>query len=149
MSATKQNLLQIQSCSTQKVQVQIQITKLEHWKNLDLTIMQIPSEIFPPLKRINASKGPIISKRLLVSSNSPKKWTNKFVFTTTTNLFICFSREFEDTKKSFRNYLTFSWLTKILNSNRSVRYVVVQSYRALKYIVWIKSQSCCHLFSKI
>ena len=38
-------------------------------------------------------KGQIISKGLLVSSNSPKKWTNEFVFTTTT--------------KSFRNYLTF------------------------------------------
>ena len=43
----------------------------------------------------------------MVSSNSPKKRTNEFVFTTTTNLFVCFLGEFEDTKKSFRNYLTF------------------------------------------
>ena len=52
--------------------------------------------------------GQIISKGLLVSSNSPKKWTNKSVFTTTMNLFIRFLEEFEDTKKSFQNYLTFS-----------------------------------------
>ena len=52
-------------------------------------------------------KGQIISKGLLLSSNSPKKRTNKFVFTTTTNSFVHFLGEFEDTKKSFRNYLTF------------------------------------------
>ena len=54
-----------------------------------------------------SSKGQIISKGLLVSSNSPKEWINKFVSTTTRNSFICFFGEFEDTKKSFRNYLTF------------------------------------------
>ena len=43
----------------------------------------------------------------MVSSNSPKKQTNEFVFTTTTNLFVLFLGEFEDTKKSFQNYLTF------------------------------------------
>ena len=32
----------------------------------------------------------------------------EFVFTTTTNCFVCFLGKFEDTKKSFRNYLTFS-----------------------------------------
>ena len=48
-----------------------------------------------------------MSKGLLVSSNSPKKQTKEFVFTTTTNLFVRFLGEFEDTKKSFRNYLTF------------------------------------------
>ena len=52
-------------------------------------------------------KGQIISKELLVSSNSPKKQTDKFVFTTTLNLFDRFLGEFEDTKKSFRNCLTF------------------------------------------
>ena len=44
--------------------------------------------------------------------NSPKKRTNEFVFTTTTNSFVRFLGEFEDTKKSFRNYLTFSHLTE-------------------------------------
>ena len=41
------------------------------------------------------SKGQIISKGLLVSSNSP-------------NSFVSFLGEFKDTKKSFRNYLIFT-----------------------------------------
>ena len=49
-------------------------------------------------------KGQIISKGLLVSSNSPKKR----IFTTTMNSFIHFLGEFKDTKKFFRNYLAFS-----------------------------------------
>ena len=53
-------------------------------------------------------KGQIMSKGLLVSSNSPKKRTNEFVFTTMKNSFVRFLGEFEDTKKSFRNYLTFN-----------------------------------------
>ena len=47
------------------------------------------------------SKGQMISKGLLVSSNSLKKRTNEFVFTTSMNLFVCFFGEFEDTNKSF------------------------------------------------
>ena len=43
----------------------------------------------------------IISKGLLVSSNSPKKQTNEFVFTTTTKSFVRFLGEFEDTKSPF------------------------------------------------
>ena len=50
------------------------------------------------------AKDQIISKGLLVSSNSPKKRTNKFIFT---NSIIQFLREFEDTIESFWNYLTF------------------------------------------
>ena len=61
-------------------------------------------------------KGQIISKGLLVSSNSPKKQTNKFVFITTTNSFVCFLGEFEDTKKSFRNCLTFTYLHNLTSS---------------------------------
>ena len=57
--------------------------------------------------RFGSTKGQIISKGLLVSSNSHKKQTNEFVFTTTKNSFVRFLGEFEDTKKSFRNYLTF------------------------------------------
>ena len=52
-------------------------------------------------------KGQIILKGLMVSSKSPKKRTNEFIFTTMTNLFVRFLGEFEDTKKSFQNYLTF------------------------------------------
>ena len=58
------------------------------------------------------NKGQIISKGLLVSSNSPKKRTNEFVFTTTTNSFIHFLGEFEDTKKSFWNFLKVRWFRK-------------------------------------
>ena len=47
----------------------------------------------------------------MASSNSPER-TNEFVFTTKTNLFVRFLGEFEDTKKSFRNYLTFSKLVQ-------------------------------------
>ena len=39
-------------------------------------------------------KGQIISKGLMVSSNSPKKQTNEFVFTTTKNSFVRFLGEF-------------------------------------------------------
>ena len=57
--------------------------------------------------QLGLSKGQIISKAHLVSSNSPKKWTNEFVFTTMMNLFVRFLGEFEVIKKSFRIYLTF------------------------------------------
>ena len=46
------------------------------------------------LKFLTTSKGQIFSKELfLVFSNSPKKRTNKFVFTSTMNSFVCFLRE--------------------------------------------------------
>ena len=50
---------------------------------------------------IEATKGQIISKGLLVSSNFPKKQMKEFVFTTMTNSFVRFMGEFEDIKKSF------------------------------------------------
>ena len=50
---------------------------------------------------LGSAKGQIISKGLLVSSNSPKERLNEFVFTTTTILFIHFLGEFKDTKRSF------------------------------------------------
>ena len=40
--------------------------------------------------------------------NSSKKQTNEFVFTTMRCVFVRFLEEIEDTKKTFRNYLTFS-----------------------------------------
>ena len=52
------------------------------------------------------TKDQIISKGLLVSSNSPKEQTNQFVFTTMVFFFFVFFGEFEDPKKSFQNYLT-------------------------------------------
>ena len=78
-------------------------------------IKSLLQDFFFSVTLVIYSKGQIISKGLLFSSNSPKKRTNEFVFTTTTNSFVRFLGEFEDTKKSFRNYLTFKKVTKIVN----------------------------------
>ena len=57
-------------------------------------------------------KGQLISKYLFGIFNSPKKRMKKFNFTTMipqVDLFsFVFLEEIEDTKKTFRNYLTFS-----------------------------------------
>ena len=49
----------------------------------------------------NLVKGQIISKGLLVSSNSPKKRTNEFVFTTATNSFVRFWENSRTPKSHF------------------------------------------------
>ena len=54
-----------------------------------------------------SSKGQLISKANFQTVNSSKKWTREFVFTTMRRVFVCFLEEIEDTKKNFRNYLTF------------------------------------------
>ena len=54
------------------------------------------------------AKGQIISKANYGILNSSKKQTNKFVFTTMRLVFVRFLEKIEDTKKTFRNYLTFS-----------------------------------------
>ena len=46
--------------------------------------------------------------------NSSKKRTNEFVFTTMQRVFVRFLEEIEDTKKTFRNYLTFKGYQKSL-----------------------------------
>ena len=46
--------------------------------------------------------GHIILKNFLMSSNSPKKRTNKFVVVVKTNLFVHFLGEFKDTKSLFK-----------------------------------------------
>ena len=60
-------------------------------------------------------KGQIISKQLLVSSDSSKKRNERIRFfrltVLKTNLLVRFLEESEDTKKPFRNYLTFRILT--------------------------------------
>ena len=65
------------------------------------------------LEKKEGPKGQMISKRLLVSSDSSKKRTNEFGFfcltVLKTNLFVRFLEESENTKKSFRNYLTFTY----------------------------------------
>ena len=54
------------------------------------------------------SKGQLISKANCQAVNSSKKRTNEFVFTTMRRVFVRFLEEIEDSKKAFRNYLTFS-----------------------------------------
>ena len=53
-------------------------------------------------------KGQLISKGNCQAVNSSKKRTNEFVFTSMRRVFIHFLEEIEDSKKAFRNYLTFS-----------------------------------------
>jgi hypothetical protein len=56
-------------------------------------------------------KGQIISKGFLMSSISSKKQTKEFDFTNMipqVDWFSFFSEEIEDTKKPFRNHLTFN-----------------------------------------
>ena len=53
-------------------------------------------------------EGQLISKANCHALNSSKKRTNEFIFTTMQPVFIHFLEEIEDTKKTFRNYLTFN-----------------------------------------
>ena len=76
--------------------------------NTQLYKINVASPYFFPNSFEEIIKGQIISKGLLVSSNSPKKRTNEFIITTKTNQSVRYLGEFEDTKKSFRNYLTFT-----------------------------------------
>ena len=50
----------------------------------------------------------LILKANCQAVNSSKKQTNEFVFTTMRHVFVCFLAEIEETKKTFRNYLTFN-----------------------------------------
>ena len=54
------------------------------------------------------AKGQLISKANCQAVKSAKKRTNEFVFTSMRCVFIRFLEEIEDSKKAFRNYLTFS-----------------------------------------
>ena len=52
--------------------------------------------------------GQLVSKANCQAVNSSKKRTNEFNFTTMRLVFVHFLEEIEDTKKMFRNYLTFT-----------------------------------------
>ena len=54
------------------------------------------------------TKGQLISKANCQAVNSSKKRMNEFIFTTMRRVFVRFLEEIEDTKKTFRNYLTFT-----------------------------------------
>ena len=53
------------------------------------------------------AKGQTNPKWYFEADVSSKKWTNKFDITTSRLVFVCFLEESEDTKKIFRNELTF------------------------------------------
>ena len=53
-------------------------------------------------------KGQLISKANYQVMNSSKKRTNEFVFTCMGRVFVRFLEEIEESKKAFRNYLTFT-----------------------------------------
>ena len=53
------------------------------------------------------AKGHLISKANCQAMNPSKKRMNEFVFTSMRRVFICFLEEIEDSKKAFRNYLTY------------------------------------------
>ena len=57
---------------------------------------------------LSSGKGQLISKANCQAVNSSKKRTNEFVFTSMRCVFILFLEEIEDSKKAFRNYLTFN-----------------------------------------
>ena len=52
-------------------------------------------------------KGQLILKENCRAVNSSKKLTNEFIFTSMRRIFVRFLEEIEDSKKAFKNYLTF------------------------------------------
>ena len=62
-------------------------------------------------------KGQLISKANCQAVNSSKKWTNQFVCTAMQHVFVHFLEEIEVTKKTFRNYLTFTIMYLFLQKN--------------------------------
>ena len=91
----------------------------------------------------------------MVSSNSPKKRTKEFVFTTTRNSFVRFLGEFEDTKKSFWNYLTFKllqmhWIIILFFIFRYLNDVLIEnnerfqvSCKEAEYLYRLDIEGCC------
>ena len=65
--------------------------------------------------KLHRFKGQLILKANCQTVNPSKKRTNEFVFTTMRRVFFRFLEEIEDTKKTFRNCLTFrnSFFSKI------------------------------------
>ena len=63
---------------------------------------------YPSGPGFGLTKGQLISKANCQAVNFSKKRTNEFVFITMRRVFVCFLEEIEDSKKAFRNYLTFS-----------------------------------------
>ena len=83
------------------------------------------------------TKSQLISKANWQVVNSSKKRTNEFIFITMRCVFIRFLEEIEDTKKTFRNYLTFRKMS-IFNSSSFVKIWSACSceFKALFWTFW-------------
>ena len=66
----------------------------------------------PGLRGHSITTGQIFWKGLFDILESPRNRTNEFISVVKMNLFVRFLGEFEDTKKSFRNFLTFGYVDK-------------------------------------
>ena len=71
------------------------LQKQVYWKPVFLELLNCKSS-----ERI-LTKGQIISKRPLICSNSPKKRTNEFIFTTVRRVYVRFLGESSARKKRF------------------------------------------------
>ena len=67
------------------------------------------------------SKGQLISKTNCQTEDSPKKRKNEFVFTSMRHVFVRFLGESSARKKTFRDYLTFSYSNLPLAGTTSVQ----------------------------
>ena len=55
------------------------------------------------------TKGQLVSKANCRAMNSSKKRTNEFIYISMRRVFVRFLEQIEDSKKAFRNYLTFNF----------------------------------------
>jgi hypothetical protein len=67
-----------------------------------------------------SSKGQLIPKANCQAEDSSKKQTNEFVFTSMRRVFVRFLEESSARKKTFRDYLTFSWCGLGLNAQLKI-----------------------------
>ena len=72
------------------------------------------------LLRCYIIKGQLISKANCQAVNYSKKRMNEFIFSSMQRVFICFLEEIEDSKKAFRNYLTFSFCMLICRGQNEI-----------------------------
>ena len=73
--------------------------------------------IIPEKDTLQSSKGQLISKAKCQAEDSSKKRTNEFVFTSMWHVFVRFLGESSARKKTFRDYLTFTFESSFFISN--------------------------------
>ena len=71
-------------------------------------------------KLLPLGKGQLISKANCQAEDSSKKRTNEFVFTSMRRVFVRFLEESSARKKTFQDYLTFSWQEAIFRSKLAI-----------------------------